>query len=234
MTANSLGLAGDGDEIDLAVGIERAFGFELSVPEGESLLTVGDLYDCVLKHLPPDGRDRKCASAMAFYRLRRCAERLGLGHQLRPSSALTFLRGGRPKRTIKSLALESGLAIDGIIEMTWAGSLGCILLPFLTVAVSVTVALNTGTGVLGAALMGVLVAIPMGIVLAALDPGVLPDDCRTMGDLARQAVPQNFGYLARLGARHSAEDVWQALLAIVARHSETDDKIGRETYILIQ
>ena len=48
----TIGLWGDGDELDAVQDAERRLGFKLPVEEAPNWLTVGDIYDSVMRHNP--------------------------------------------------------------------------------------------------------------------------------------------------------------------------------------
>lgn len=50
----TIGLGGDGDELDAVVAVEKYFGIPLDYREVSNWVTVGDLFGSVLKTLPPD------------------------------------------------------------------------------------------------------------------------------------------------------------------------------------
>ncbi|MBL8215412.1 MAG: acyl carrier protein [Bryobacterales bacterium] len=52
----SLGLGGDGDEIDAIEDVEREFGIALDKADAPHWLTVGDVYQSLLKALPEPAR----------------------------------------------------------------------------------------------------------------------------------------------------------------------------------
>jgi hypothetical protein len=95
---NTLGLVGDLDDVELVELVERAFDITFSPREMEQILTVGEFYDLLLTKIPPNGADRQCASAMAFYRLRSALRRLGYGDGLTGASDMHVLEqeGRRP------------------------------------------------------------------------------------------------------------------------------------------
>ena len=60
-TLESLGLGGDGDEIDAIETVERCFGVVLDKTDAAGWVTVGDVFASLLRALPPDRRDRNSA-----------------------------------------------------------------------------------------------------------------------------------------------------------------------------
>lgn len=54
----SVGLGGDGDEIDAIDDVERAFGVKLDYADASRWLTAGDVFTSLKKALPVEERDR--------------------------------------------------------------------------------------------------------------------------------------------------------------------------------
>lgn len=54
----SIGLGGDGDEVDAIAAVERHFGVSLDYGDASGWRTAGDLFASLLKALPADRRDR--------------------------------------------------------------------------------------------------------------------------------------------------------------------------------
>jgi acyl carrier protein len=88
---NTLGLDDDLDPVEVVQLLERVFDIEVSQEEADRISTVGDFYEVLLRKIPPDEADRKCASAVAFYRIRAALRRLGHGDRLTPASGMHVL-----------------------------------------------------------------------------------------------------------------------------------------------
>ena len=54
----SIGLGGDGDEVDAILDVERHFGISLDHEDAPGWVTAGDVFASLLKALPPDQRSR--------------------------------------------------------------------------------------------------------------------------------------------------------------------------------
>jgi hypothetical protein len=54
----SIGLGGDGDEVDAIQAVERHFGVALDYGDAPSWRTAGDVFASLLRALPADQRDR--------------------------------------------------------------------------------------------------------------------------------------------------------------------------------
>jgi hypothetical protein len=92
---NTLGLDDDMEPAEVVDELARVFDVAISNEEAESILTVGDFYDLLLRKLVPGEGDGKCATAMAFYRIRRALRSLGYGQDLTPATDLRFLEGAQ-------------------------------------------------------------------------------------------------------------------------------------------
>jgi acyl carrier protein len=68
---NTLGLDDDLEPVEVVRHLERIFDIRVSNEEAESIFNVGEFYDLLLDKIPSNDADRKCASAMTFYRIRR-------------------------------------------------------------------------------------------------------------------------------------------------------------------
>lgn len=55
--ANSLGLWGDGDEIEMIEAIERAYAISFETAEAEQLVTMGQLFDLVKSKIGKQGAE---------------------------------------------------------------------------------------------------------------------------------------------------------------------------------
>jgi hypothetical protein len=68
----TLGVDDDLDPVEVVIEIEKAFDIEISASEAEAIFNVGQLFDLLRGKVQAGDANRKCASAMAFYRIR-CA-----------------------------------------------------------------------------------------------------------------------------------------------------------------
>ncbi|MEN3975943.1 hypothetical protein [Emcibacter sp. SYSU 3D8] len=55
----TIGFGGDGDEVDAVLEVERHFGVSFNYADAATWQTAGDVFDALLKALPPDGRDQE-------------------------------------------------------------------------------------------------------------------------------------------------------------------------------
>lgn len=215
--APALDLAGDGDELDLIVAIEEAFGVELD-DEAETWLTLGDIGDWLEAKTAGRPSGEKCASAMAFWRLR-----AALGDsRLRPSTKLADCLPGQPDAEMKRLAAASGLQLPQT-RLAGLGSLGVWLLAAFI------------PSLLGL-LLGLPDLVPVGLALSGfallrLDRGRYPVE--TLGQLAEAAGASNQARLVGLGARQDRDTIWRSLVALAEEHAgAAPGTVGRETRII--
>jgi len=226
MRENSLGWDDVIDSVEALQELETVFQIEIENDEAEAIQTVGDLFDVILEKLPP-GHTGKCASAMAFFRLRRA-----LGQpQFAPPNDLTFLNQQGAKAILAALREKTGLNVPSC-RYARLGSIGCAVacVGGLVFAVALIAFLGKH-GMLG---LTVVVAAAMTMILGTiatrLDKGLLPSDCRTLGELAKQTATASYGCLVRLGARARESEMWDIVTAMLAAHANVlPTEINRDT-----
>jgi hypothetical protein len=226
MMQNTLGLD-DEDSVAIVRDLELIFDLEVSNQEAERILTVGDFNDLLLSKLPPNEADRKCASAMTFYRIRTALRRLGYGDKLTPASDARILERGRTRSNLKKVEVEVGLRLPSAVS-TRMGRFAAL---FVFVMVLATVfSLQPGlAAAVGGTIAGLIVA---GAILEYGDPGQLPPNCDTLAGLTRKAAGMNYGRLVRMGARHRDEDIWENLAEALSGYALPKTEITRETVFL--
>jgi hypothetical protein len=190
---NTLGLDDDLDSVDIVKELDRVFDVTLSVEEAEATMTVGDLYDLLLRKILPGDGEGKCTTAMTFYRIRRALRSLGYGDDLEPATNLSFLEQGGIGSNLRKLAAEADLHLPAKAGTPMAGwiALACVFLaPVMTFWLEQTLS-STATGLA----LGVLTV----LVVLGCDPGRLPANCRTLGGISQRAAIMNYGRLAKNG-----------------------------------
>ena len=224
---NTLGLDDDLDGIEVVRDLERIFDIKVSNEEAERISTVGEFHDLLLSKLSPNEADKKCATAMTFYRIRRALQRLGYGDKLIPASDIRVLEGGRTKSNLMKLEVESGLRLPGTVS-TRIGRRAA-LFGFL---MTLTIVFSLQPG-FASAFLGVIIGlIIVGAILKYGDPGKLPANCDTLADLARTAAAMNYGRLVKMGARHRDQDIWDNLVEALSHYALPKPDITRETFFL--
>ncbi|BCW90669.1 hypothetical protein sos41_38430 [Alphaproteobacteria bacterium SO-S41] len=222
---NTLGLDDDLDSVELVHEIEAAFGIKISNPEARQLETVGALFDLLLAKLPESSAGEKCASAMAFYRIRRGLKALGYDETFTPSSSLAFLEAEGAKRRFRDLEKETGLrlpgprAAPGAIFMGGGWVLICTVLGIVV----------DQRWFLGIAPVCVLLVLDL---ITRLHPGGLPRNCATLGELTKKTALINLGQLIQKGACRNDQVVWDALIKLLSIYDLPPSEISRDTYFL--
>jgi hypothetical protein len=117
---------------------------------------------------------------------------------------------------------------------TWIGQLGAVsllagLLGLATVGAPAAVGVLPGRWAWAPAAM-----IALAPVLFVLDPGAFPEDCPTLGDLARKVSRLNFGVFADAGARANGKELWDALIEIASRYSSVPPGEMRPEALLLE
>jgi hypothetical protein len=237
----TLGLDDDLDSVEVVIEIEKAFDVEISDGEAEAVFKVGHLFDLLVKKIIAGDENRKCASAMAFYRIRRTLIDLRVDVGRSPSCDISRLHRVYTRSFVKSVEERSGLRLPqptfslvgkagvALILVGMLGALAAIVaaLPLMFVSAPIGGWLQAASIIL---LVGGLVT---GFTLMGVDAGRLPTNCRTLGALASKAAGLSYGRLVKQGAdgRHSC--TWKALLEILSRFANVPaDQISRETYFL--
>ncbi len=207
---NTLGLDDELDTVEVLLNLETSFGIRFTDAEASVWRTVGDIYSTLRFRVLNSGkRAGRCATAMTFYRLRRTLSELSIDTRLRPDTPLKKITTLTTRTLFKQLSARSGLRLPRPKVGLW-GTLGewsilAALIGLLMTAVFVPHLWLVPTLVLG-----------LGITLRWLDPGELPLDCQTLGDLSRKVTGLNFGKLSNEGAELHDQDLWNALVEVLS------------------
>lgn len=227
--ANTLGLDDDLDGVEVVESIERAFDLKFANAEVERILTVGEMYDLLASKIPDNASDRKCATAMAFYRLKTAIEGRG-DERITPSTDIRFLEARGVRSSFASIEEKTGLNLPRA-AMAWVGFVGLTL---FVVSFFTAPAL---CGFFGWALLSwplglCALAMAVGWLLTRVDQGKLPKDCETLGGLSRETAKVSYGKLVKAGASHRGEDIWNALLDLLSCYALPRSEITRDTLFL--
>lgn len=197
---NTLGLAGDGDDVDLRAAIEACFGIALTEAEFAQSATLGQLHTVLCAKLGKGA----CLTARAFRRLRD-----GLGRpDLAPATPIAALRGDASDAAwCREAGARSGLDLDCTEWPVWAGWLGLALVAGPPLAALYAWPAQGAGALLWLVLWGL-------VGLLRWVPRRLPAGVATVGDLLRRAMGRNHARLAAAGPGNSA-DVWLALCGVV-------------------
>ena len=221
---NTLGLVGDGDDLDLLRDLEEVFGLRFG-DETLRWYTVGDVFAGLRQKVV--GRGHGCATAMAFYRLRRGARDTESGERFGPGTSLDVLRhGANPRSFLKRLGSKSRLRMPSPM-MTLPGKTGFLL------AVAGFLGLLVVGAVSRSDLPWPMLVVLAGMGLMRLDPGRFPSGCRTLGDLAEKVAARNFGKLIAEGAAPREKHLWSALLDVLSDYAAVPaSEIGPDTQLI--
>jgi hypothetical protein len=230
---NSLGLDDDLDSVELVRLVELAFDIRIANEEAEAITNVGELYDVLLKKIPRDETNRKCASAMAFYRLRRALVDLRSGDKLAPQFDMAPWRSVHAKPFFRQIGERTGLNMPRPV-FSWIGKTGgWIALAWLIAAI-----VDFALSIMHRAVPDSLSffcwsALPAAYLLAQFDPGRLPKDCSTLGVLAKKVAILSYGKLVKSGADTSDSAIWKAMLDVLSSFNGFPaDQITGETLFL--
>jgi len=222
---NTLGLDDDLDDVELLQSLEQTFALRFSQSDAGTFYKVEDIYGFLRDHVEANGLDKRCATSLAFYRLRRALGHRVSGEVLRPSIELAPFAGRSANRLFQKLAHETGLRMPRA-NSGWIANVGALL------------CLAALLAILPAAILGWSYWIPVSLFAAAIaamknDPGKLPTDCRTLGDLSERVAGLNFAQMQKLGARTRDKDIWNAMVEVMAQHSILPrEQIQPETLLL--
>ena len=224
---NTLGLDDDLDGVELLQNLEFSFGIKFLNEEAMSCWTVGDLSRLVQSHLHDCDIGARCATAMAFYRLRRAFSLIGAEPRLTPATGLKDIPLPSPKAAFRQIQDTYPEMRLPLLPLSTAGQGGLALLLIGAISAIVTLAIAPRWSlfpVLGAA---------VGAALMRWERGRFPPECRTLGDLARKVAGLNFFALTKAGARYRQADICVAILEILTEHSSLPrSEIRDETLLL--
>lgn len=218
----TLGLAGDGDDLDVLVAVERSFGLSFEDEETSSWQTVGDFYEAVLSKLATTAIQGKCSTLMAFYDVRRFLRSRGSAGVIRPSTRLRDLTRIRQAAVLKALAEETETA-PVPLTLGWKTFPGIALLIFGIAGLLVS----------HSPIMIVLSA--MGIVAGwvVVRSGAASFGMKSVGDLSTEIARSNFAVFAAKGADARPTTIWRIFRDLLAQEAGVrPELISRQTRLL--
>lgn len=210
MAVHSLDL--DDDDSSFALSdLERSLGFRFGPNELSTCRTVGDVHRVISNRLAGSGGEA-CASALAFYRLRRALAPYAGGEKLRPSSVLAEFIQVPPKRLFKKIEAETGLHLPPTAS-SWLGQLAFGVMVIALLGIIPVHVLHPGWTLF------TILLIPASIWTLSVDKGRFAEDCRTLRDLAKTTALLNFGHFLEAGARPRPADQWEVLTEVLSSYS---------------
>jgi hypothetical protein len=124
---NTLGLDDDGDDVDIVRDLEASFGIRISDDEAANCHTVGDVFELLRRLLAISGGDNSgCASAMAFYRLRRAIGQTVGASKAAPATLLADIAPNSPRRLFREIRSKTNLRLPAL-DFSWLGCIGVVL-----------------------------------------------------------------------------------------------------------
>ena len=235
---DTLGLDDEWGAVEVVIAVENAFRIKIEDEEAERILLVGELFDLLLKKILPIERNRKYATAMAFYRLRRALNDIRFDKKLSPST--NIYPATYTESFVKTMQDKSGLQLPKP-ESTWIGQAGDLMVVFGILGILVGVPAAFILGLIfdfsawfgGLPLELLFAGMIAGAVVAALDSGRLPKECETLGQLAEKVGALNYGTLIDQGAGSGPAQIWRALTHVLSEVARVPAlEIDRDTYFL--
>lgn len=207
---NSVGLVGDGDDVELIECFEEVFAITFSNEEVERITTLGEAYEIICSKLPTSTEKKNsCLTAMAYNRLNRALRdqgRIPLAVRIDVPSNLT------PKNFQKQLEERSNLRLDFLTRASsWAVALN--FLQFVTWVAGLI--LFSGLSAFVATGVIFVVSHALWRIAERTDSRVWSFD-GTIGDLSRRASEENIGKLVLLGGKWKDADIWQSMTSIIS------------------
>lgn len=215
-----------GDALDLLEEIELTFDTKFADAEVADVETLGEFHRLLVNRvIGPETLAGKCGSQMAFYRIRRALRTDNPMLPISPDTALGPLVGDNPNAYFGRLARQSGLVMP---RMNAGTATHFAALGFLASATLFATALFTQTF---NTYWPLTLSMFAGSALSAmLDKGVLPQKLATVGDLARLVSALSHRRLRQLGARTTAEVIWQVLVASISDQTNVArERLGPHT-----
>lgn len=204
---NSLGID-DEDGIDLIEDVEAAFQVRFLDSEIENCVTVDDVYELVVKHLPAaDRQSGQCANVFCFNLLRKKLQPLFPDVQFRPAT---------PIDELDSVAVRK---IYGMISDNDLRPPVGILSGFGVAALLMAFAGPLVAWFLAAPWWLIILSPLLGILFYRISPIHMPEGIETFGDLVKTTANQNIALFAEKGARLGPDEAWDALLSILINYT---------------
>lgn len=210
---NSLDLDPQDGDLELLGELKDVFEISFEPEDTHEIYTVGDLHDLLARKMPLlDGK--KCRTQMTFYRLRKALTVMSPQTELRPVTNLSDIVLGAPRKFFRVLERSSGLKLPSL-PLTRAGSV--VWLALLFAFFPLIVFSLSGGGLAAFAAAGL--AFGGMILIATHDRGLISGHLVTLGDLATATSAKNYSLLTKLGGRQSSEELWSALIELLAELS---------------
>ena len=207
-----LGFGSAEEGVELIDEFEASFGIDLQDGETETCETVGEVHDLIIRRFQYDDVGEKCATAMAFYQLRR-AVGCRFDGKVVPSTPLANALDCSPRMLLKGVAVKTGLRLPlPVLSLPGASGIALGAAGFIG-----TLVLAAHYPLSFALLLALFCAASMlAIASGYFDRGRYPSGMKTVGDLAKHVAALNVGRFRDQGAKMRDDDIWTALTIIVS------------------
>ena len=224
---NTLGLGGDGDDLELIELLEQAFDVKFGDEDLKSIENVGGFYDAIVNQLPPlKPRADRCLTAATYYKLKRAILSRRPDLTVKPSTPLSvFVNTGECGSWWQYLSAESKLVLPQPTIGAFAAIVG-ITLFFAALFLFPILGIIFGDWTYG--LYAILSMTGCVLIFRFSTPHV-PSDTWTAGDLAKATLPLNFATISKECETARPQDVWDAMVWIMREPTGYPGPIDRTT-----
>lgn len=213
-SVKSVGIVGDGDDVDLIVAFEGVFQISFANEEAENITTLGQAFEVICSKLPnTPSLQGKCMTAMAYYRLNKVLKGNG---KIKLTNRVSLPDGKSPRSFQQYLEERTGLSLGFLTtESVWV----TFLFWFQLVSWIIAPIVLTGVHVYIGGITIALVSHSFWRIADNADQRVWIFD-GTLDDLSQQASALNFAELVSLGGAWKKSDVWKTMTAIIHEFTE--------------
>ena len=211
------------DLVELVIEVEETFGITIPNEEAANIVTVGQLYECILSKQSFQ-ETKRCLSAAAFFRFRRALmDQFNIDRkQVRPSTLVGDVVPVAKRRSEwQLLASRLDWRLPPLVRPAWMslaffGLLLCSALAFVATW-GWTRGFSAGAmpliviGILCSAILLTVVAILVTTPFARL----FSRDCQTVRGMVQASLTLNYGKIVIQGAGWNRQEVWECLRAII-------------------
>ena len=213
------------DTVELVMEIEEVFDISIPDDSASKMLTVGDVYEFILKKTADSTlKSNTCLTAAAFYELRRHLRSLDLSQKdIRPKTRLEHAIPLIGRRNYwQALSSPMDLRFPRLGRPSWLALLNCLLVANVVSASFLGFAQQSvATGIFTAVVLGLSSSALLWFVTQpfAIYPA---STCSTIRDLVTNLVAINYNTLATRYSTRNPTDVWNTLQLIVAEQLGVD------------
>jgi len=195
---------------------EETFEIEIGDEEASELITVGQLYTCILGKLGLSPSDR-CLSSVAFYRVRRALISLsGVPRQsIRPSTETeVLLPQANRQQHWDYLSRMTGSKLPGLERPQWMQNL-IWSMSLLLAASSFLVYILSSFYLAAFWFVGSILFAWLAYRLSTPFAVQLPADCATVEGVTRAILRLNYGVYVQREKTWNEKDVWETLHNVI-------------------